>query len=120
VKTQNIDEQASTRGIAVVEGASFGLGTVCADRLTNRGHDLLLVARRKDRLRILAQDLQKQYGIQANILVADLGLATDLKRVIIPHSARGNLGASFNLKKMTSRDGYGLLIDSPIQASSKI
>jgi uncharacterized protein len=83
VKTQNIDEQASTRGIAVVEGASFGLGTVYTDRLANRGHDLLLVARRKDRLPILAQDLQ----------IADLGLATNLKRVNIPHSARGNLGA---------------------------
>jgi short-subunit dehydrogenase len=81
VKTQNIDEQASTRGIAVVEGA--GLGTVYTDRLANRGHDLLLVARRKDRLPILAQDLQ----------IADLGLATNLKRVNIPHSARGNLGA---------------------------
>jgi short-subunit dehydrogenase len=66
VKTQNIDEQASTRGIAVVEGALSGLGTVYTDRLANRGHDLLLVARRKDRLHILAQDLRKQYGIQAS------------------------------------------------------
>jgi NADP-dependent 3-hydroxy acid dehydrogenase YdfG len=120
VKTQNINEQCSTRGIAVVEGASSGLGTVYADRLANRGHDLLLVARSKDRLHNLAQDPQKQYGIQANILVADLGLATDLKRVIIPHSALGNLDAIFDFKKMTSRDGCGLLIDSPIPASSKI
>src|SRR5271166_4779038 len=113
-------EKLRPEELRVVTGASSGLGTVYADRLANRGYDLLLVARRKDRLQILAQDLQKQYGIQANILVADLGLATDLKRVIIPHSARGNLGASFNVKKMTSRDGYGLLIDSPIQAISKI
>jgi short-subunit dehydrogenase len=76
VKTQNIDGQASTRGIAVATGASSWLGTVYSDPLANRGYDLLLVARRKDRLHILAQDLQKQYGIQANILVADLGLAT--------------------------------------------
>jgi short-subunit dehydrogenase len=94
MKTQNIDGQASARGIAVVTGASSGLGKVHAYRLANRGYDLLLVARRKDRLHILAQDLQKQSGIQANILVADLGLATDLKRVVIPHSARANLGAA--------------------------
>jgi NAD(P)-dependent dehydrogenase (short-subunit alcohol dehydrogenase family) len=70
MKTQNIDGQASARGIAVVTGASSGLG------------------------KVHAQDLQKQSGIQANILVADLGLATDLKRVVIPHSARANLGAA--------------------------
>ena len=39
------------------------------------------MARRKDPLHILAQDLQKKYGIQADILVADLGLVTDLNRV---------------------------------------
>jgi short-subunit dehydrogenase len=39
------------------------------------------VARRKDRLQILAQELQREYGIQVEILVADLGLVTDLNRV---------------------------------------
>ena len=82
MNTKNIDGEASGRGIAVVTGASSGLGKVYANRLARRGYDLLLVARRKDRLQILGQDLHKQYGIQANILVADLGLATDLNRVV--------------------------------------
>ena len=82
MNTKNIDGEALGRGIAVVTGASSGLGKVYANRLAKRGYDLLLVARRKDRLQILAQDLHKQYGIQANILVADLGLATDLNRVV--------------------------------------
>jgi len=81
MNTKNIDGEALGGGIAVVTGASSGLGKVYADRLAKRRYDLLLVARRKDRLHILAQDLQKQYGIQANILVADLGLAVDLNRV---------------------------------------
>ena len=55
-------EKLRPEELRVVTGASSGLGTVYADRLANRGYDLLLVARRKDRLQILAQDLQKQYG----------------------------------------------------------
>ena len=81
MNTKNIHGEALGREIAVVTGASSGLGKVYADRLAKRGYDLLLVARRKDRLHVIAQDLQRQYGIQANLLVADLGLATDLNRV---------------------------------------
>jgi short-subunit dehydrogenase len=77
--------QMSTQGkvrpeVAVVTGASSGIGKVYADRLAKRGYDLLLVARRRERLEILSQELQHKYGVQADILVADLGDDADLKR----------------------------------------
>jgi len=69
------------RKIAVVTGASSGIGYVYADRLAGRGYDLLLVARRGDRLEELASKLQKKYNIKAETLVADLEKEDDLSRL---------------------------------------
>lgn len=62
----------STLGTAIVTGASSGIGKVYAERLANRGYDLVLVARRADRLRDIAEDLTSRYGIRAESFVADL------------------------------------------------
>jgi len=70
-----------SKGLAVVTGASSGIGKIYADRLAKRGYDLLLVARRKQRLEELSQELQHKYGVKAEILVADLGSYSDLERV---------------------------------------
>ncbi len=68
-------------GVAVVTGASSGIGAAFADRLARRGHDLLLVARRGDRLSTLAAQLQAETGVGVETLVADLGRADDLARL---------------------------------------
>ena len=77
----NSNGKSSRLGTAVITGASSGLGKVYADRLAQRGYDLLLVARRADRLRNLAEELRTKYDIEANFIVADLGNSTDLQRV---------------------------------------
>lgn len=59
-------------GTAIVTGASSGIGKLFADRLAARGYDVVLVARREDRLRTIAADLESRFSVRADILVADL------------------------------------------------
>lgn len=62
----------TTIGKALITGASSGIGAIYADRLARRGYDLILVARRGDRLAALADRLAADTGRQVTIHVADL------------------------------------------------
>jgi short-subunit dehydrogenase len=69
------------KGTAVVTGASSGIGAVYADRLAKRGYDLILVARRGDKLNALADRLKRETAANVETVVADLGRTADLNRV---------------------------------------
>lgn len=66
--------------VAVVTGASSGIGTATARRLAHEGMRVVLVARRLDRLENLAGEIQ-QAGGQAHIIAADLAQESDRTRV---------------------------------------
>ena len=69
------------KGTALITGASTGIGAIYADRLAKRGHDLILVARNKERLASLARRIANDTGRKVETVEADLTTPADLKRV---------------------------------------
>ncbi|MBN9563020.1 MAG: SDR family oxidoreductase [Alphaproteobacteria bacterium] len=66
---------------ALITGASSGIGATYADRLARRGHDLVLVARDRDRMEATARRLRDEAGVAIDVLPADLTESSDLARV---------------------------------------
>ncbi len=71
----------SSKGKAIIAGASTGIGAVYADRLPKRGYDLVLVARNERQLQDLAARLTGETGRKVEVLRADLSKDADLKTV---------------------------------------
>ena len=116
-----------TNNVSVITGASSGIGAAYAERLAARGGDLLLVARRGDRLEGLADRLRKAHGVEVETLVADLQDARDLRpleirletrpvAMLVNNAGAGGLGPT----ALTGADAQERLIDLNIVALARL
>jgi short-subunit dehydrogenase len=84
--------------LALVTGASSGIGEVFARKLSARGYRLLLVARRKQRLEKLAEELRN-----AEVLAADLSVDSDLRGI------ERRIATEPGLEFLVNNAGFGVL-----------
>ena len=86
--------------VALVTGASSGIGRSFAEALAAKGMDLVVVARRAQRLHELAARLRPQHGVEVTVLEADLADAAAAQQII-------EATASLDIGLLVSNAGYG-------------
>ncbi|MEO6920773.1 MAG: SDR family oxidoreductase [Collimonas sp.] len=69
----------TNKGRAVITGASSGVGAVYANRLANRGYDLILVARNREKLGQVSAAITEGTGRKVDIIQADLTVPSELR-----------------------------------------
>lgn len=93
---------ASSRPLAVVTGASAGIGREFCTRLAARGYDLIIVARDASRLEALKRELEAAREMSVDVFPADLTLDDDVTRLV------GLIAGLPRLALLVNNAGFGI------------
>ena len=91
------------RRVALITGASAGIGAAFAEVFAAEGFDVVLVARREDRLQALAARLRDAHGVTAHAVAADLAEPGASDRILAELAARG-----IHVDALVNNAGYGV------------
>jgi len=94
--------EPNERPVAMITGASSGIGAEFARRLAEKGYDLILVARREALLRELCNELKNLYNINAEYIVAELTDPDDVNGI------EERLNECENLQILINNAGFGI------------
>ena len=123
--------EPSSKTAALVTGASAGIGAEIARQLARRGHAVVLVARRKDRLERLAAELTAEHSVRAETLACDLSKAASRQRLpgriaslgveidVLVNNAGFATGGAFHLSDPARElDQLHVLVEAPLALCS--
>jgi short-subunit dehydrogenase len=102
------------RPVALISGASAGLGEAFARQLAETGYDLILVARRKEKLTSLAQKLAQKDQVAVDYIPADLSTDAGIRKVV------QRIRSIKRLDILINNAGYGLpgaFVEQPLEKS---
>ncbi|MDQ5858985.1 MAG: SDR family oxidoreductase [Acidobacteriota bacterium] len=100
-------------GLALVTGASSGIGRELARNAAKDRFDVVLVARRRERMQELADELSARYGVTVEIVAADLAAPGSAKAVFTAASAR--TGSVDVLVNNAGLGVHGLFAETPLE-----
>lgn len=101
--SQHIGTREASHPWALVTGASAGIGAEFCRQLAAKGYQLVLVARRVDRLNQVAEELKSAYGTTSVVIAADLS-KKDAAKSIVKRLAEENIA----IECLVNNAGYGL------------
>jgi uncharacterized protein len=91
-----------TNPIALITGASGGIGLELAKIFARESHDLALVARSHDKLKSIAEDLQQTYGVQVKYYTKDLSISSTPEEIFEALQSEGG-----NIDVLVNNAGFG-------------
>jgi len=91
------------RRVVLITGGSSGIGEAFADVFAAAGFDLIITARREDRLHAVQARLQQQHGIRVEVIPADLSLRETPERLCAEIASRG-----LQVDALVNNAGYGV------------
>jgi short-subunit dehydrogenase len=98
----NTGAVSSARPVALITGASAGIGREFGVRLAERGYDLILVARRRERLEELATKEHALHGVRVEVIDADLSVAGTVDAIVAEVARLG-----MNVDLLVNNAGFG-------------
>jgi len=101
--SQENTSPSSQKPWALVTGASAGIGTEFCRQLAAKGYQLVLVARRKDKLQAVAEELQDTYGADSIIITMDLSKKSSSEQIVKRLEEK-----EINIEFLVNNAGYGL------------
>lgn len=124
-----IDDQ---RKLAVVTGASAGLGAEFARQLAAKGMDLFITARRVERLEALAARLRAEYGVRVEVFPADLANRAELRALedalsglarvdlLVNNAGYGLIGNFWELDREAQTDNIHVHVDASVRLTHAV
>jgi uncharacterized protein len=91
-----------TNPVALITGASSGIGLELAKLFARESHDLALVARSYDTLKAVAEDLQQTYGVQVKFYAKDLSVSSAPEEIFEALQSEGG-----NIDVLVNNAGFG-------------